>query len=101
MTWLISGRLGSAITWMMPAGAPACSAALAIASTPSAVHFFASGCGEMMMALRVISASRTLKNAVQTGLVEGVRANTMPAARGTSTIFCSAITRLEQKSSPL
>jgi hypothetical protein len=61
MTCSISGRLGSAITWTIPAGAPACSAALAIASTASAEHFFASGWGETTMALRVISASRILK----------------------------------------
>ena len=42
------------------------------------------------MALRVMSASRTLKKTLQTGLVDGVSARTMPAGRGSSTIFCSA-----------
>ena len=52
----------------------------------------ASGCGETTTALRVISASRTLKYTVAIGLVDGVSASTTPAGFGTATIFASAST---------
>ena len=45
----------------------------------------------MTIALRVISASRTLKKTVATGLVDGVRARITPAGLGTSTSFRSCV----------
>ena len=47
----------------------------------------------MTTALRVISASRALKNTVATGLVDGVSASTTPAGRGISTIFAAGSKR--------
>ena len=57
----ISGTLGSSTTWMQPSGAPAATAASAIVRTASTHTRLAPGCGETTIALRVISASRTLK----------------------------------------
>ena len=59
----------------------------------SAQTFLASGCGLTTTTLRVISASRHLKNTVATGLVDGVSASTTPAGRGTSTILAWASIR--------
>ena len=85
----ISGTEGSSTTWMTPSGAPAATAAAARVRAASAQHSRASGCGLSTTTLRVIKASRHLKNTVATGLVDGVRASTTPAGRGTSTIFAS------------
>ena len=43
------------------------------------VDFLARGWGEMMMALRVLSASRHLKMAVEVGLVVGMTAAITPS----------------------
>jgi hypothetical protein len=57
----ISGIVGSSTTCRHPSGAPAATAAWASSWTASADTRRASGCGETTTALRVISASSTLK----------------------------------------
>ena len=57
----ISGIVGSSTIWTAPSGAPAPTAAFAITATASTETFLAIGWGETTIALRVISASRTLK----------------------------------------
>ena len=59
----------------------------------SAHTSLANGCGLMMIALRVSSASMILKKTVATGFVDGVSARTTPAGRGISTIFADAVDR--------
>ena len=89
----ISGTEGSSTTWMTPSGAPAFTAASANVRAASAQHWMAIGCGLTTTTLRVIRASRHLKNTVATGLVDGVSANTTPAGRGISTILASGSRR--------
>ena len=48
------------------------------------VQAAARGCGEMMMAFRVLSAMRHLKMAVEVGLVVGITAATMPMGSATT-----------------
>ena len=88
----ISGIVGSSTTCRQPSGAPAATAACASRLTASTEVRRASGCGETTTALRVISASSTLKYTVAIGLVDGVSASTTPAGLGTATIFASAST---------
>ena len=85
----ISGTEGSSTTWMTPSGAPALTAAAARVRAASAQHCLAIGCGLTTTTLRVMSASRHLKNTVATGLVDGVSARTTPAGRGIPTILAS------------
>ena len=68
---------------MMPLGAPAASAASRTMRAASAVQALARGCGEIRMALRVFSAMRHLKIAVEVGLVVGMTAATMPMGSAT------------------
>ena len=89
----ISGTEGSSTTWMTPSGAPAATAAAASVRAASAQHSLASGCGLSTTTLRVISASRHLKNTEATGLVEGVSARTTPAGRGISRILAAGSSR--------
>ena len=56
MTCSITGMVGSSMTWMMPSGAPAFSAARLISRAASAQQAFAAGCGLKTTALRVRSA---------------------------------------------
>ena len=63
---------------MIPSGAPASTAASRTTFAASMVHFFARGCGLMMIALRVFSAIRVLKIAVDVGLVVGITAAIRP-----------------------
>ena len=65
----------------------------AVVRAASAQTCLASGCGLTTTTLRVIRASRHLKNTVATGFVDGVSASTTPAGRGTSTILASASIR--------
>jgi len=89
----ISGTEGRSTTWMIPSGAPAATAARSSVRAASAQHSAACGCGLMITALRVISASSALKNTEATGLVDGVRASTTPAGRGISRIFAAGSKR--------
>ncbi|CAA9326779.1 MAG: hypothetical protein AVDCRST_MAG29-795 [uncultured Nocardioidaceae bacterium] len=89
----ISGIDGSSTTCTTPSGAPAATAASPSTRAASAQHSLANGCGLTTTALRVSSASSTLKYSVETGLVDGVSASTTPAGRGTSTSFRSESTR--------
>ena len=57
----ISGIVGSSTTCRQPSGAPASTAARASSCTAATDVSRASGCGETTTALRVISASSTLK----------------------------------------
>ena len=61
MSASISGIVGSSTTCRQPSGAPAATAARASTRTAATEVSFASGCGETTTALRVISASSTLK----------------------------------------
>mmetsp|Transcript_39773 Transcript_39773/g.78398 ORF Transcript_39773/g.78398 Transcript_39773/m.78398 type:complete len:217 (-) Transcript_39773:471-1121(-) len=67
----------------MPSGAPAFTAASCTILHASAVHFFALGWGQKMMPLRVLSARRDLKIAVEVGLVVGVTPATSPTGSAT------------------
>ena len=78
---------------MTPSGAPALTAASPRTRAASAHTSLAIGCGLTTTTLRVMSASRHLKNTVATGLVDGVSASTTPAGRGTSTTLAAASTR--------
>ena len=49
----------------------------------SVVHFFARGCGEIRMALRVFRQIRVLKMAVEVGFVVGMTAATTPSGSAT------------------
>ena len=57
----ISGIDGSSTTWTTPSGAPAATAASPSTRAASAQHSLANGCGLTTTALRVSSASSTLK----------------------------------------
>ena len=85
----ISGIEGSSTIWMQPSGAPARTAASESMRTASAQTCLAPGCGLTTIALRVISASMTLKYTVAIGLVTGVSAKITPAGRGSSRILAS------------
>ena len=76
---LVISRLGASIQSMTPLGAPAASAASRMMRAASAVQFFARGCGLMIIALRVFSAIRHLKIAVEVGFVVGMTAATTPS----------------------
>ena len=69
-----SGIDGSSTIWMTSRGAPARAAASASVRVAAMQHSLASGCGLRTIALRVISASRTLKYSVETGFVDGRQA---------------------------
>ncbi len=56
---------------MMSFGAPAATAASRTSLAASLVEFFARGCGEKMIPLRVFKEIRDLKIAVEVGLVVG------------------------------
>src|SRR5581483_7583416 len=61
-----------------PFGIPARSPASAITRTVSDVHLTALGCGEMTIALRALTAIKTLNIAVEVGFVEGVKPASTP-----------------------
>ena len=62
----------------MPSGAPAFTAASRTILEASIVHFFARGCGLMMIPLRVLRQRSVLKIAVDVGLVVGITAAITP-----------------------
>ena len=66
-----SSTVGSSIQPMMPSGAPAATAASSSSRAVWTVHFFARGCGEKMIPLRVLSANSALKIVVDVGFVVG------------------------------
>ncbi len=78
MRVLVATRDGFSIQPTMPAGAPASTAASSTMRAASVVHFFARGCGLIMMALRVFRHSSVLKIAVEVGFVVGMTAATTP-----------------------
>ena len=96
----IRGIVGSSTTCTQPSGAPAPTAASARWRTASADTSRARGWGLTTTALRVISASSTLKYTVAIGLVDGVSARTTPAGRGISTMRASASILALTKSLP-
>ena len=79
MSRLVISSEGISIQSMIPAGAPAATAASSTRRAAAMVDFLARGWGEMMMALRVLSASRHLKMAVEVGLVVGMTAAITPS----------------------
>ena len=78
ITSLVSSREGTSIHPMMPSGAPALTAASNTTFAASMVLFFALGCGEMIIALRVFKEIRVLKIAVDVGFVVGITAAIRP-----------------------
>ena len=74
----VNSRDGASIQSITPAGAPALAAASRTIFAASIVHRAARGCGERMTALRVLSASRHLKIAVDVGFVVGITAAITP-----------------------
>ena len=83
MTVCVRARDGTSIQLMMPSGAPAATAASRTVFAAAIVLFFARGCGEMMMALRVFKQIRVLKIAVDVGLVVGMTAAMRPIGSAT------------------
>ncbi len=86
---------GSFMHAMMSSGAPALTAASRTTIAASYVHFFARGCGLMMMPLRVLSAMRVLKIAVEVGFVVGMTAPMTPTGSAilrTPKLWSSSIT---------
>ena len=75
---------------MIPSGAPAATAASAIALAAAEQTFLAIGCGLIMIAFRVIKAKIILNETVATGLVDGVNARTTPAGLGMATILLTS-----------
>ena len=63
---------------MIPSGAPASTAASRTSFAAAIVESFALGWGLMMIALRVLSAIRHLKIAVDVGFVVGITAAITP-----------------------
>ena len=78
ITWFVRSKLGTSIHPIMPSGAPAATAASKTSFAAAHVQPFARGCGLMMIALRVFSASNVLKIAVDVGFVVGITAAISP-----------------------
>ncbi len=78
ITSWVSSRDGTSIQLMIPSGAPAFTAASKTILAAAIVQFLARGCGEIMIAFLVLSASKVLKIAVDVGLVVGITASTTP-----------------------
>ncbi|VGP00353.1 hypothetical protein SB00175_01845 [Klebsiella oxytoca] len=68
---LDKSTVGSSIQPMISGGAPASTAARSTISAARLVAFFARGCGEKTMPLRVLRLISDLKMAVEVGLVVG------------------------------
>ncbi len=79
----VSSRDGISIQEMMSSGAPAATAASSTTFAAAMVDFFARGCGEMMMPLRVFRQISVLKIAVDVGFVVGITAATTPMGSAT------------------
>ncbi len=80
---LVISRLGTSIQPMISSGAPAATAASNTIFAAAMVHPFARGWGLMMIPLRVFSASKHLKIAVEVGLVVGITAAITPMGSAT------------------
>ena len=78
ITRFVMSRLGTSIQFIMPSGAPAFTAASRTTFAAAIVLAFALGCGEIMIALRVLSAKRHLNIAVEVGFVVGITAAITP-----------------------
>ena len=78
MTMLVNSRDGTSIQRIIPFGAPAASAASRMTFAAAMVDSFARGCGLITIALRVLSASKVLKIAVEVGFVVGITAAITP-----------------------
>ena len=78
MTRFVSSNEGASIQPNRPSGAPALTAASSTTLAAAIVHFLARGWGLIMMPLRVFSARRVLKIAVEVGLVVGITAAITP-----------------------
>ena len=78
ITIMVAGRLISDMQWISPSGAPAPTAAWFMIRAVSTQQFTADGWGAIMMALRALSAIKTLFITVEVGLVLGVRAAMIP-----------------------
>ena len=74
----VLGSDGASTQPMMPSGAPALTAASSTIFAAAIVEFLARGWGLMMMPLRVFSARRHLKMAVDVGFVVGITAPMTP-----------------------
>ena len=83
ITMFVSSRDGTSIQLMMPSGAPAATAASRTTFAASIVHFFALGCGLMMIPFLVLREISVLKIAVDVGLVVGITAATTPIGSAT------------------
>ena len=68
---------------MIPAGAPAATAASRTTLAAAIVDFLARGCGLMIIPFLVLSEIRVLKIAVEVGLVVGITAATTPIGSAT------------------
>ena len=79
----VFGSDGASIQPMIPSGAPAATAASSTVFAAAAVQALARGWGLMTMPLRVLSASRHLKIAVEVGFVVGITAPTRPIGSAT------------------
>ena len=75
---LVSSSDGTSIQPIIPAGAPAATAALRTTFAASIVHFLARGCGLIIIPLRVLRLINVLNIAVDVGLVVGITAATTP-----------------------
>ena len=69
--YCVRKMLGSSIQAMMSFGAPALTASSNKMRAVSLVHFFARGCGEKIMPLRVLSEIKVLNITVEVGFVVG------------------------------
>ena len=78
MTVFVISREGTSIQSIIPSGAPAATAASRTSFAAAIVEFFALGGGLMIIALRVLSARRHLKIAVEVGFVVGMTAAMIP-----------------------
>ena len=83
MRKFVFGSDGASTQPMMPSGAPAFTAASRTIFAAAIVEFLARGWGLMTMPLRVFSARRHLKMAVDVGLVVGITAPTTPMGSAT------------------
>ena len=79
----VISRLGTSIQEMMFSGAPAATAASSTTFAAAIVDLRARGCGLMTIALRVLSAMRHLKIAVDVGFVVGMTAPIKPIGSAT------------------
>ena len=78
ITSFVNSNDGTSIQPMIPAGAPASTAASRTTFAAAIVEFLARGCGLMMIAFLVFKAINVLKIAVEVGFVVGITAAIKP-----------------------